>query len=818
MIRASARAGKYRYLCMKSMRIMPISSERPVPQRTFRGLRAGVLILALAVAAGCATGRAVRSADEAARRGDWDAAVTFYREALARAPGRADLRIKLERSTRMASAEHVARARQLEEQDQLPGAMAEYRLAANLDPSNVLAAQKAAELDRRIREQVESARAQSSLAARRDQTTTAAIPRLDPRAVVPEMRFDASVRDILGTLSSLTGINMLYDQGLDAALSRPYAIEVQETPVEEVLNQILTANSLAFRVENPRTIFIYQDTPQNRLRYEYQYMQHFHLSAANATQVMAQINQLLQGMQLPVPPTVTADETSNTITARATAPVLQMIQSFIAARDRALPEVLIEAEILEVDRSFLRQLGLNLSQWAFGFAFSPEVGPAQAPGTLPPETPPPFNLNTLSNGVSAADFYMTTPSALINLLQSDSRTRTLSQPSARATAGSPVTLTMGQDVPIPTTVFQSAAAGGVATIPTTSVSYQPVGVNLRFTPIVTYENEIILSDLILEKSGLGANLEIGGQTFPTIVSRKAQSSVRLRDGESTLLAGLLLDETRDTTRGLPGTTGIPLIRNILGGSEDRIDQTDIVMIITPRIVRGHGLTDADLRPMFVGTGANVTTSTAPPLLSPEALGLPATAPGAPAPTPPAPAAAPGPEAPTPLPPPGAGDSTPEPPAAAPIVPIEPTPAAPATGQTGVVVVPPTGADALLSGGGPYTIPIQIVGANDIATISLTITWNPSILRDVAVTQGSFMGQGGVEHAFVPAVDQAAGRLDLALTRPASEPGASGDGLLAAITFRGGEPGSTEIRVTGVATTRAGRAVPLQFGGATLTVR
>src|SRR5690606_17572168 len=141
--------------------------------------------------------------------------------------------------------------------------------------------------------------------------------------------------------------------------------------------------------------------------------------------------------------------------------------------------------------------------------------------------------------------------------------------------------------------------------------------------------------------------------------------------------------------------------------EDRIDQTDIVMIITPRIVRGHGLTDADLRPMFVGTGANVTTSTAPPLLSPEAHGLPATAPGAPPPTPPAPAAAPGPEAPTPLPPPGAGDSTPAPPAAAPIVPIEPTPAAPATGQTGVVVVPPTGADALLSGGGPYTIPIQI---------------------------------------------------------------------------------------------------------------
>src|SRR5690606_15007704 len=183
--------------------------------------------------------------------------------------------------------------------------------------------------------------------------------------------------------------------------------------------------------------------------------------------------------------------------------------------------------------------------------------PAQEAGTLPPATPPPFNLNTLSNGVSAADFYMTSPSALINLLESNSSTRTLAKPSTRGMAGRPVVLTMGQDVPIPTTVFQSAAGGGVANIPTTSVQYQPVGVNLRFTPLVTYENEIVLSDLILEKSGLGANIEVGGQTFPTIISRKAQSSIRLRDGESTLIAGLLLDEDRNTARGLPGTTGIP---------------------------------------------------------------------------------------------------------------------------------------------------------------------------------------------------------------------------------------------------------------------
>jgi general secretion pathway protein D len=801
-----------------SMRMISLASIHGVPWLGRVGRRLIPILMVAVLVAGCATVRAVRGGDAAASRGDWDTAVTFYREALAREPGRSDLRIKLERATRMASAEHVTHARQLEDQNQLPGALAEYRLAVDLDPSNVLAGQKAAEIDGRIRAELEASRAQTSLAARRTESTASAIPRLDPRAVVPEMRFNASVRDILDTLSSLTGINILYDQDLDPLLTRPYAIDVQEMPVEQLLNQILAANTLTFRVENPRTIFIYQDLPQKRVQYEYQYMQHFHLSTSVASDLKGQIDQLINTTTVPVPPTVVADDASNTLTVMATAPLLEIIQSFVNAKDRALPEVLIEAEILEVDRSYLRQLGLNLSQWAFGFAFSPEVGPAQEPGVFPPETPPPFNLNTLSNGVSAADFYMTSPSALINLLESNSSTRTLAKPSTRGMAGHPVVLTMGQDVPIPTTVFQSAAGGGVANIPTTSVTYQPVGVNLRFTPVVTYDDEVILSDLILEKSGLGTNLEVGGQTFPTIVSRKAQSSIRLRDGESTLIAGLLLDEDRNTTRGLPGTTRVPLIRNILGGSDDRNDQTDIVMIITPRIVRGQALTDQELRPMFVGTGSNLTTSSTTPLLSPEALGLPASPPDGATPAPPSPATTP--PAPLPAPASPAAPASPVEPIV-PIVPVGPGADAGASapaGQPTITVVPPSAPGGLLAGGGPYTVPLQIAGASDIATLSVTITYDPSVLRNPTVTRGSFMDQGNVASTFVPAVNAEAGRIDIAISRPPAGSGATGNGVLAALMFEGGSAGSTEIAVTGVATTAAGRAVPLGFSNATVTVR
>src|SRR5690606_39754633 len=121
----------------------------------------------------------------------------------------------------------------------------------------------------------------------------------------------------------------------------------------------------------------------------------------------------------------------------------------------------------------------------------------------------------------------------------------------------------------------------------------------------------------------------------------------------------------------------------------------------------------------------------------------------------------------------------------------------------------------LAGGGPYMVPIQIAGASDIATISLTLTYDATVLRSPTVTQGSFMDQGNASSTFVPAVDAEAGRIDLAITRPPSASGAVGDGVLAAIPFQGGEAGSPIVAVAGVPTTTRGRALPLGFPGTTV---
>jgi general secretion pathway protein D len=791
-----------------------------------------VVVLALLVAVGCATtGRTVRSAESATRRGDHDTAVALYRQALARDPERIELRIALERATRTAAADHIRRARDFEAQDQLTGALAEYRLAADLEPTSTLATTKALELQRRLRELSDASRPQPGIDSLRQQASQGSpIPRIDPRLQVPELRSTAAVRDLLTTISNLTGINITYDQplGSSQALSQAYSVDIRQTSLEDVLTQVMQANGLTFKVINAQTIFVYQDTVPNRQKYEDQYTQTFYISHVDPQADVLPILQQLLITGAPVPPRVSVNKSANTISVRATAPMMLQIERLIRANDRPRPEVMIEAEVLEVNRTFIRRLGLDLSQYALGFTFSPELAPPNTGGTPEafPSMPPPFNANTISRGASPADFYITSPTALVRLLESNTTTKVLAKPQSRGRDGQQMTLSLGDSIPIPSTTFNSAAAGGVANIPTTSVNYQEVGINLQFTPRVTYQDEIILDNLVLEKSGLGNFLTVAGQSFPTIVRRRSQGSIRLRDGESNLVAGLIRDDDRKTLRGLPGINSIPLLRTLFGSTDAQVDQTDIVMIITPHIVRGHELTPEDLRPQYVGAGQTVGGPT-PSLISPDAIaGTFPAVPGQPVVTPGQPAQATAPTAVSIAPVPGAGAEVAPVAGRAPgVVPIEAVPsgarpagAAPSAAR--ITLTSPTLSPdgTLTAGGGPHTVPITISGAPPLSAITVTITYNPSVLRTPTVTQGSFMSQGGAVPTFAPQVDPNGGRIDLAFVRPAGQATVSATGLLGAIAFVAGSPGMTDVTITGLATAVSGQSVPLEFTNIRLVVK
>jgi general secretion pathway protein D len=787
--------------------------------------RVVALGVTLILLSGCATGRQFRSGQQAARAGEWDAAVTFYRAALARDPSRVDIKIALQRATVAASAEHMTRARELEAQEQWSAAAAEYRLAADLDPANVFAAAKAVAIERRLRAEIEALRPPSRMDTLREQARQSSpMPTLIDPQVPINLRFvNTSVREILTSIGTWAGINVSFVEQptIGPQLGRAYSIDLQGESLESALNQVLNANQLTFKVINPRGILVYGSDQGGRQAHDDVFVQVFYLSHVEATEMSQLLQTLTQQTQGGARPQITQNKNTNALTVRATMPVLQVFEQIIRANDKPKAEVLIDVEILEVDSTRVKEMGLNLSQYALGFAFSPEVPPGTG------FSPPPFNLNTVSQGVSTADFYATVPTALIRMLEEDQHTRLLARPQLRGQERSPLSLNLGEDIPVPQTTFAAQVAGGLATTPTTSFQYRTVGVVLTINPQVSFDGEIIL-DVSVESSRRGQDVTINDQTLPSFGTRKAQTKLRMRDGESNLLAGLISQEDRQTVTGLPGLNRIPFLRSLFGGTVSRNVSSDIVMIITPRILRSQELTAADMAPMYVGTGNNFGASSTPPLISPQPVSGGTTA-APPVGVPPAGAGAPpaGAGAPTTPPavqavaPPAATTAPPPSSRAVGIVPVtgaEAPPATPpvATGPTRVAVTPPPG--ALQVGGQPYNVPITVANAAALSSITVTITYNPAVLRATIVNEGSVMRADGATTSFVPKIDASTGRIDMVVTRPADKIGASGNGILASVVFEAIGAGTSQISLSGIGLSAAGTPVTLQFVPASVTVR
>jgi len=790
-------------------------------------------------ATACAVGaKSYRNGETAGAAGDWDAAVAHLRQAVQDNPDNPEYKMALERAMGNASRMHMANGTKLEDAGDLEAALAEYRSAIDYDGGNRLAIARAAALERAIRERLEAMQPKAPIEAMREEARRkTAEPILNPSSRQPlEVRFtNAGLRDVLDFIGNATGINVTYDQQF---VDKSYTVNLSGVTLEQALNQILRANQLFYKVMDEHTILIIPDTPQNRAKYEEQVIRTFYISHADATELAQTINTVIRVPQMPVQPTVMPNKTANSITVRATAAVADIIERIIRANDKPRAEVVVDVQILEVNRQRAKQYGLELSNYAIGLTFSPEGAPATSTGgTSGTPTQPPFNLNTISRGINTSDFYLSVPTAVIRFLESDSLTRQIAKPQLRGAEGTKLSLNLGEEVPVLSTVFGQAAAGGIATVPTSSYNYRNVGVNVEITPRVTYDGEIIL-DLSVENSTLGASIEVGGQLAPTFNSRKVTTRLRMREGESNLLAGLLREDERTSLKGFPGILRLPGIRQLFSSNDNQVTQTDIVMLLTPHIIRTHQLTQADLDPIFIGTQANVGLTGPPPLIAPipEEEPAPETPPAAEPGLPAQPTLPPGaqptpqpsvgtPPSPTPQPSPPpvqpvAPPTPPEtPPPGQPVTPPEaetPPPAPAQPGEAQIIVTPP--GTEFRMGSGPYTVPVSINGASRVSVLTLTITYNPAVLQVRTVQEGTFMRQGGVNAAFTQQVDPAAGRIDIAVTRTDDAAGASGSGLLAAILFDPAGTGSSTLATSGTAATPEGATVPLQFSPVTVTVR
>jgi len=842
-------------------------------------LRAIVVLVSL-FAAGCATSAALRKGDAAMKTGDYDQAVAFYRTAVQASPDNPNNKIALERAMLVASRVHLDRAKDYEDHDQLEAARSEYKLASEYDPSNGFATLKIANLDQRIRDRIEAARPHplEELRAR----TTSAVPLLNPASRVPLiLHFNgARVQDVLQTIASSAGINVSYDRDAQNFLDRPMTIDINGLTLEQALNLVMAMNSLAYKVVNETSIFVFQDSAPKHTQFDDQIIKTFYVANADVSELQQLISNVARFASLnSIQPIVQASKTQNTITVRSTPAIVDIIEKMIRENDKPKAELMFDLEILEVDRNRAKTYGLNLTQYAVGSIFSPEVSPGATSttttGTTTPTTgttpttpttttttgrstspdavvsPPAFNLNTVSQGVSTTDFYLAVPAAIVRFLESDTHTKLLAKPQLRGTDGAKTTVNLGSDVPVVTTSYTPLATGGSAVNPLNSFSFRPVGINVEITPRVSLDGEISM-DLTLESSTKGPDQNVAGANYPSFGTRKITTHLRLRDGESNLLAGLLREDETNAITGFPGAIHVPFFKQLFSGNDHQTQQVDIVMLLTPHIIRTAEVTSDDLRGIYIGSTQNLGLGGPPPLIAaPPEPAPPAAGPTTPniqgpggviLQAPPGSSPVPG-TVPVPTPPPSAPQLAPPPPAVpapgnagaqfpAPSLP-QATPVDPAAaqataaaaaangpstavvGSTQVIVTPPEGM-AFRVGGGPYNIPISVVNASRLSTITLSVTYDPAILRVRSAQEGSFMRLGGANATFTNNLGN--GRVDITITRSGDATGASGTGVLGALMFEAVAPGTATITVSGAATGPGGTPMGLQFRPAVVTVQ
>ena len=337
------------------------------------------------------------------------------------------------------------------------------------------------------------------------------------------------------------------------------------------------------------------------------------------------INQIIRAPGAPNAPSLQVNKTANTITVRATAPVARIFEQIIKSNDKPRAELVIDVEILEVNRTRAAQYGLDLNDYSANLVFSPEVVPGTSTSTSGTDAGTTtttatgithtnlFNLNSLS-GLNKGDFYLSVPAAIVRLLETDSNTRLVAKPQLRGSEGEKLTLNLGSEIPVPSTTFGAVAGGGVNTIPISSFTLKPVGLNFAIQPRVTWENDIILT-LELENSTFLGNIQTAGQNLPSFGSRKVSTRLRLRDGETNLLAGLLQTNDSRTVTGFPGLVRLPFFKQVFSSNNNQTTQTDIVMLLTPHIIRSHELTQEDVNPVYIGTATNMGLTGPPPLIA-----------------------------------------------------------------------------------------------------------------------------------------------------------------------------------------------------------
>lgn len=591
---------------------MKFSLIKPRMERLGNIYRLCIVFVALGILHGCAGTQAFREGNVLLAEGKTEAGLAKLQEAVQYEPKNAEYRIALATRRTSITNKLIGFFDSARREDRLSDAENALQQVLKLDPENVMAKQglSALAMDRRHLEIVKDGTEQfekKGVAAATDiverlrvvlaenpsrkdafalkarieaarssvQRQAATLSNAFKKPISLEFQ-DAPFKSVIDLMAQVSGLNFFLDNDVRPDLK--VSVNTKGSSIEDVLHLLLTTNQLKQKILNDNSILIYPGTPQKIKDYQTMVVRSFFLANADVKAVSNTLKTILKIQDLVV------DERLGIIIIRDTPDVIRMAERIVTLQDLTDPEVMLEVEIMEIKRSRLLELGV---QWPSQLSLSP----LQA-GTTP------LTLQALRD-LNASTIQATVGGVNINARKEDQDTNILANPRIRVRNKEKAKVLIGDRIPVITTT--STSTGFVAE----SVNYIDVGLKLEVEPII-YLDEDVAIKINLEVSSLVKEiLSKAGSLSYQIGTRGANTVLRLKNGETQILAGLISDEDRSTANKVPGLGELPVLGRLFGSQKDDGQRSEILLSITPRVVRSLQRPDLFSSEFDSGTDSNI---------------------------------------------------------------------------------------------------------------------------------------------------------------------------------------------------------------------
>ncbi|BBB32472.1 general secretion pathway protein D [Thermotomaculum hydrothermale] len=722
------------------------------------------LIVFLIFSVSCFKPQDYKVAMNAFKMKKWDEAAKHFGKLVLDHPDNIEYKVKWEMAKNNASKLHIKKGKQYELKKEYDKAIAEYKIALMYDPTNQYVFDRVNAINAKIEKIKEKAARKEYTIAKAKQKAYGknGIPVLNPSSNEPiDLYFPrpTSLKKIYHALGKASGINILFDESFQ---DKQIAIDLRGMTFYNALKALMIASGNFYKIIDEKTVIILRDTKQNHQKYDDKIIKVYYLSYAKPDKLKNNLR-LLTGIK-----EIFDDKDLNCVVVMGTPQQINIADRIVKLTDRPKSEITIDFDLMEVNRSNLDKLGLlptDLQNPAY------KVGAGLIPNSSGDEG------NTGGNGfinLDNATWMFAIPYLQVDFLKSIGKAKEVANPTLRVSEGEKAKVLIGQSVPIATTSFtpftgisgtNNNSVAGIGGQPLTSYNYQEVGIKIEVEPRVHHNGDVTLK-LKLEVSSI-----VDKTAFqPVIGKRTVETVVRVKSGETVMLAGLLKNSERTSLNGIKGLADLPVLKELFSNTSKEVQQTDIMMTITPHIVRGPNIVEDDLLPYSVGSEVE---SNFPPegFIKKEEK---------------------------------QEESIPE-------------PAKPKTekqlkmGKNKNDKIANKGGESLNSvsltpaivsfspkrsvkqAGANFSVTLFATNFKDIDNTDLVITFDPKVVKVLNVMDGGFMKQDGVDASFVPVWDNRNGKIAITIDRRGGEKGRSGTGILANIIFQAISPGKCTLK-------------------------